>query len=76
VYGIKDALTLDNWYDQYEVLGDDIILFDPLIAAKYLQVMEALGVPINTSKSVVAKVPVTEFAKVTSYWGKDCSAIS
>jgi len=76
VYGFKGPLTLDNWYDQYEVLGDDIILFDPLIAKEYLQLMEALGVPINTMKSVVAKVPVTEFAKVTSYWGSDCSALS
>jgi hypothetical protein len=69
-------LTLESWYQEYELLGDDIILFDPLVAAEYLTLMEAYGVPINTTKSVVATVPVTEFAKVTSLHGKNVSALS
>lgn len=68
--------TKDTWYTNYEVLGDDIILFDPTVAKAYLKIMESLGVPINTSKSVCATVPVTEYAKVTSLMGKNVSALS
>jgi len=77
-YGVPMGLpwTKDTWYTNYEVLGDDIILFDSKVAKAYLQMMEALGVPINTSKSVCATVPVTEFAKVTSLRGKNVSALS
>jgi hypothetical protein len=77
-YGVPLNLrfTKDTWYTNYEVLGDDIILFDDLVAKEYLILMDALGVPINTTKSVVATVPVTEFAKVTSYKGVNVSALS
>jgi len=68
--------TLDSWYSNYELLGDDIIIFDKDIAAEYLVVMAELGVPINVTKSVVATVPATEFAKVTSLYGKNVSALS
>jgi hypothetical protein len=77
-YGVDKTLpfTRDTWYTGYEVLGDDIIIFDSLVAAEYLRIMDALGVPINTTKSVVATVPVTEYAKVTSYYGLNVSALS
>nr|QDB74993.1 MAG: RNA-dependent RNA polymerase [Phaeoacremonium minimum mitovirus 1] len=38
--------------------------------------MSKIGVPINTSKSVLANNPVTEFAKVTSYYGHNVSPVS
>jgi hypothetical protein len=39
--------------------------------------MHAIGVPINESKSIVAKErPVFEFAKVTGFYGEDVSALS
>jgi len=38
--------------------------------------MELLGVPINLSKSVVAKNSTVEFAKVTTHNGVDVSALS
>jgi hypothetical protein len=69
-------LTMDTWYDDYELLGDDIILFDSKVAAEYLRLMEYIGVPINTSKSVCAKTAVAEFAKVTTLDGVDVSALS
>jgi hypothetical protein len=68
--------TKDTWYTGYELLGDDIIIFDSLVAAEYLRVMSLLGVPINTSKSVCARTAVAEFAKVTMYFGVDVSALS
>lgn len=65
-----------DWYVGYEVLGDDIIMFDEDVAHEYLAIMAEAGVPINVTKSVCATVPVTEFAKVTSINGFDVSALS
>nr|UPW42116.1 MAG: putative RNA dependent RNA polymerase [Xinjiang mito-like virus 39] len=68
--------TFQGWYDQYVVLGDDIVLFEESIANRYLQLCKDLGVTINESKSIVSKLPVVEFAKRTSYKGFDVSAFS
>jgi hypothetical protein len=64
------------WYDNYELLGDDIIIFNKDVAHQYLLIMEGLGVPINLSKSVVAANSTIEFAKVTGHLDKNVSAIS
>jgi len=64
------------WYDNYEILGDDIILFDEVVARSYLAVMAGLGVGITLSKSVVSLNETIEFAKVTGYNGQNVSAIS
>lgn len=67
---------LRTWDTRYEIVGDDIVIFDEILASKYLEVMTALGVPINESKSVVSRSkPVVEFVKRTSYLGKEVSAI-
>lgn len=58
------------------VLGDDIVIFDSLVANRYLQLCKDLGVSINQNKSIVSKKPVLEFAKRTSYYGIDVSALS
>jgi hypothetical protein len=65
-----------DWYDNYEVLGDDIVLFDETVAKTYLQFMEMIGVGINLSKSVISNNGSFEFAKVTSYKGHTVSAVS
>jgi len=57
------------------LLGDDIVIFDKVVANRYLQIMGMLGVSINLSKSVIANKPVFEFAKVTGHYGKDVSAL-
>jgi hypothetical protein len=64
------------WYDNYELLGDDIILFDKDVAIQYLRLMDEIGVPINLSKSVVASNSTTEFAKVTTTNNVNVSALS
>jgi hypothetical protein len=43
---------------------------------QYLQMMDQYGVPINLSKSVVAKNATVEFAKVVLHNGVDVSALS
>jgi len=67
---------LTSWFDRYELLGDDIVIFDGAVATHYLSIMEDLGVAINLSKSVVAVNSTFEFAKVTGYKGHNVSAIS
>nr|UJQ92605.1 MAG: putative RNA-dependent RNA polymerase [Mitoviridae sp.] len=76
-YSIDSSIPFNQcWFEGYELLGDDIIIFDHLVAKEYLVLMDGYGVPINTTKSVCATVPVTEFAKVTSYRGLNVSALS
>lgn len=65
-----------DWYENYELLGDDIILFDREVANQYLLLMEGIGVPINLSKSVVAANNTIEFAKVTISRNQNVSALS
>jgi len=72
----KEYPTFQGWYDQYIVLGDDIVLFEAKIASRYLDLCQKLGVTINESKSIVSPRPVVEFAKRTSYYGFDVSAFS
>lgn len=61
----KEGKLSTDWYDQYELLGDDIVLFEEDIAKEYLRLMTSFGVGINLSKSVVAKNASFEFAKVS-----------
>jgi hypothetical protein len=65
-----------GWYSGYEVLGDDIVFFEPSVALEYLAIMSMIGVPINLSKSVVASNSTFEFAKVTGHRGNHVAAIS
>jgi len=69
--------TQTTWYMNYEVLGDDIVIFDHDIYLEYLKVMSELGVPCNPSKSIPAlNRPVCEFAKRTSLGLVDVSGLS
>jgi hypothetical protein len=52
-----------HFFPYYVVLGDDIVIFDPLVASEYQKSMATLGVPINLSKSLVSERGSLEFAK-------------
>lgn len=67
-----------GWTEAYEVLGDDIVIFDPSLAAKYVELMCLFGVELNMAKSVCSKgrFPTVEFAKRTSLRGVDVSPLS
>lgn len=74
---LVSKVPFGTWYQEYVVLGDDIVIFDQQIADLYLTLCKGLGVEINLSKSVLSpNKPVFEFAKRTIYFGKDVSAIS
>lgn len=51
-----------NTFKQYCILGDDIVINNDRVAHVYVQLMETLGVQINTSKSIISN-DVVEFAK-------------
>jgi hypothetical protein len=75
---LSARLTYKNveWFDKYELLGDDIIIFDTLVASQYLSLMKDLGVDINLSKSVISpKGEVIEFAKKTYLNGINVSSL-
>jgi len=72
----RSGTKVHGWYDNYELLGDDIILFDAVVAKHYLVLMDELGLTINTSKSVCANNATFEFAKVTGHKGANVSALS
>lgn len=50
--------------DGYTILGDDIVIRDPVVAAKYRKIMTSLGVQISESKSIVS-ANQAEFAGCT-----------
>jgi hypothetical protein len=55
-----------GWELGYEILGDDLVIFDKELADSYLEVVRGIGVEINLSKSISSpKLPVFEFAKRT-----------
>jgi hypothetical protein len=49
-------------FTDYALLGDDIVIRHKDVADNYLELMKALGLEINMSKSVVSPV-FAEFAK-------------
>lgn len=66
-----------NWEERYEVLGDDIVIFDTDLANSYLEVMKQLGLEINLSKSIIShNKPTFEFAKRTFSEGNLVSGIT
>lgn len=49
-------------FDDYLILGDDIVIANSIVAKNYLDIMKYLGVQINLSKSVES-TQFCEFAK-------------
>jgi len=44
---------IGQWFSNYAILGDDIVIADPRVAPHYLNIMrDTLGVDINLSKSL------------------------
>lgn len=69
--------SLQSWETNYEILGDDLVIFDHKLAQKYLEITKDLGVDINLSKSIVSPAKSSfEFAKRTIYEGTNVSSLS
>jgi hypothetical protein len=65
-----------GWFLRYAVLGDDVVIADRFVAAKYLSIMESIGVDISLAKSLVSNTSSLEFAKRTWIKGRDVSPVS
>jgi hypothetical protein len=46
----------------YALLGDDIVIHNELVAQKYQEIMESLGVVISEEKTIISKDTI-DFAK-------------
>jgi hypothetical protein len=68
-------LGKSGWNEDYEILGDDLVIFDSDLADQYLKICKSLGVEINISKSIISSKPVFEFAKRLIHFGTDVSPI-
>jgi hypothetical protein len=65
-----------TWYEDYAVLGDDVVILGRSVAKEYVILMEALGVAIGMHKSLISvNGDGLEFAKRTLYKGQDVSAV-
>nr|UIW13860.1 MAG: RNA-dependent RNA polymerase [Rhizoctonia solani mitovirus 78] len=66
-----------SWYLNYEILGDDLVIFEADVAKEYLKIMADLGCEINLTKSIQSpNRPVFEFAKRTVVASQIVSGIS
>jgi hypothetical protein len=65
-----------EWFADYAILGDDIVIANGPVAEKYVQLMASIGVGLNLSKSLVSVTGrVVEFAKRTLYKGQNISPL-
>lgn len=66
-----------EWFSNYALLGDDIVIADPKVGTAYLLIMrDYLGVEINLSKSLESNLKVCEFAKRLFKGTEDLTPVS
>jgi len=66
-----------DWFTNYALLGDDIVIGDIKVGVYYYEIMHTtLGVDINVSKSLESDIGVLEFAKRLYRDGEDLTPLS
>lgn len=67
-----------RYFDQYAILGDDIIITDDRVSSRYQQILDSLGVIVSKDKTLVSDSGCGEFAKKFRTHGltKDFSPVS
>jgi len=64
----------NQFYTDYAILGDDLVIFNHKVAKVYHRIIDSLGVECNLSKSVLSPKGLgLEFAKRTFLNGRDVS---
>jgi hypothetical protein len=64
------------WYENYAVLGDDLVIGDYIVVKHYLKILQSLGVECGLAKSLLShRGTALEFAKRTFFKGVDVSPI-
>jgi hypothetical protein len=56
-------LGRQGWFEDYGIVGDDIVILDPELALRYREVMTELGVDISVDKSLISSLGTFEFCK-------------
>lgn len=62
-------------FDAYAILGDDVVIWDDLVAETYLQILKKLGIEVSLIKSFNQRA-VAEFAKCYFMHGRIYKPIS
>lgn len=65
-----------RWFEDYAVLGDDIVIANGKVAREYVSIMSELGVGIGLAKSLISRKGGLEFAKRFYVGSKDCSPVA
>lgn len=65
-----------QWFTDYAIVGDDLVIGNASVAKVYLSVMRTLGVGIGLHKSLISSAgSALEFAKRTFWKGHDVSPV-
>jgi len=75
-YAAYKAYGILQWFEDYALLGDDIVLADGKVAQEYLILLQVIGVEVGLAKSLISSNGSFEFAKRTFIHGQDASWIS
>jgi hypothetical protein len=51
-----------TWFQDYLILGDDLVIFHEGIAKEYLRLSEALGIKVGMTKSYISEIGFINFA--------------
>jgi hypothetical protein len=69
-------VPLGTWYENYGIVGDDVVIGNAAVAKRYLSLMKVLGVGIGLHKSLLSpKAIAFEFCKKTYWRGHDVSPV-
>jgi hypothetical protein len=60
--GIHPEKIKSGWFQDYLILGDDLVIFHEGIAREYLRLAEALGIKVGLSKSFISEGGFINFA--------------
>jgi hypothetical protein len=61
-HSITPGLGKENWFLDYRVLGDDIVIADKAVADAYLGYCALFGIPISPAKGIVSDQGLLNFA--------------
>lgn len=64
-----------SWFEQYAVLGDDLVIGDHLVASEYQKLCQVIGVEIGLSKSIISDNLSLEFAKRFFFKGQEVTPV-
>lgn len=68
------VVPVGTWFQDYAVLGDDLVIANKVVAMEYLKLLKELGMEVNLSKSLLSdRGTCLEFAKRTIFVHPDGS---